>query len=200
VKADLDPREADAAALACRRGDPRALARLYRVFAPPLLAYLQRAGGDRSEAEDVLHETFLRLITGRGRYRAQGRFRSWLFTVATRLLYDRQRKQRRRDLIIAEDPAELAPRPAVDPQRRLEARELHALVRSALADLPASYAAALQLRVREGFSYAEMVAITGEPAGTLRSRVHHVLKHLRRRLRAADDPHRALLDEEEKRP
>ena len=60
-----------------------------------------------------------------------------------------------------------------DPKARLRA------IDSALSDLPATYAMAFHLRVREEFSYREMAEICGEPEGTLRSRVHHTLKRLR---------------------
>jgi RNA polymerase sigma-70 factor (ECF subfamily) len=59
------------------------LADLYRRHAPALLAYLERMCGGRAEAEDALQETFLRVMKGRGEYREEGRFRAWLFTIAT---------------------------------------------------------------------------------------------------------------------
>ena len=51
----MDARDCDMLAARSRNGDPRALAVLYREFAPPLLGYLRRIVSDRAEAEDLLH-------------------------------------------------------------------------------------------------------------------------------------------------
>ena len=78
------------------------------------------------------------------------------------------------------------PPPVPSPDETLAAREALRLVETVLDDLPAEYGAAFHLRVREGFSYREMAAVTGDPEGTLRSRVHHTLQRLRERLAAAE--------------
>lgn len=159
-----------------RDGDPQALATLYRRFAPMLLEYLERFLGERAEAEDVLQETFLRVFLGRGRYKERGRFRAWLFTVATRLAQDRLKQQRRRRELAAR---EYLTRECPDPGQELLHRQLLAQVESALADLPASHTQAFHLRVREGFTYRQIASICGESEGTLRSRVYHTLKRIR---------------------
>lgn len=172
----------DLLALKSRDGDSRALAILYRRFAPGLLEYLGRVLGERSDAEDLLHEVFLRIFEGQGRYEGRGRFRAWLYTVATHLARDRLKQRRRRGELAAVVAEALAGPPGPDPIEEVARQELGARIDSALADLPPSYAMAFQLRVREDFSYREMVAICGEPEGTLRSRVHHSLKRIRQTL------------------
>jgi RNA polymerase sigma-70 factor, ECF subfamily len=162
-----------------REGDPRALAELYRRHAPALLAYLERMLRERAEAEDVLQETYLRIFQGRGRYVGRGRFRSWLFTVATRIAYDRRRAQRRHDEL-SSAVLDATRRPAEEPGHGVDHRDLLEIVESALADLPPAYAQAFFLRVHEDQSYREMAAICGEPEGTLRSRVHHAMKRVQR--------------------
>ncbi len=179
---ELDPARDDELAQQSRRGDPRALAVLYCRHAPALLGYLEHTLGERADAEDVLHESFLRLFEGRGRYRSRGRFREWLFTVATRIARDRVRTAQRRDRLANAAADELAPARGDLPDERAAAGELAERVESVLHDLPEPYAAVFHLRVRERFSYREIAAITGEPEGTLRSRVHHALKRVRHAL------------------
>jgi RNA polymerase sigma-70 factor (ECF subfamily) len=178
--------EDDELALRARDGDPRALAVLYGRYAGPVLAYLARLLRERADAEDALHESFLRLFEGRGRYRAQGRFREWLFTVATSAARDRLRTAARRERITEEGVADLAPRRPASPAELAVDRDIVARVESALHDLPESYAAAFHLRMREEFSYREMAEITGDPEGTLRSRVHHAVGRVRHALAAGD--------------
>lgn len=166
-----------------RAGDPAALATLYHRHGPALLDFLTRYLRNPVEAEDVLHETFLRLFKGRGGYRAQGRFRAWLFAVASRIAIDRLRRgQRHRALAAAHSWPGQAPE---DPLQALAGAEIQGCIDDALATLPESYAAAFHLRVREGFSYREIAEISGAPLGTLRSRVHHALRTARQALRAA---------------
>ena len=163
-----------------RDGDPHALTALYGRYAGILLGYLERLLPDRDEAEDVLQETFLRLFEGRGRFEGQGRFRSWIFTIATRLAHDRLRTRKRRGVLTETYPLDLRPSGCGhQPDQSIRSRELHDAVDAALADLPESYAATFHLRIREEMSYPEIAEITGEPEGTLRSRVHHALKRVR---------------------
>lgn len=187
----------DALARDARDGDPRALAELYRRHAPGLLAFLRRVTRDRAEAEDVLSETFLKLLEGRGSYDGRGKFRSWLTTVAVHRAFDRRRNERRRhELSPYVRSAPVSDRAPSDPLRDAEARELAARVESALEDLPPPAAAAFFLRVHEGWTYPEIAAATGEPEGTLRSRVHHALKQVRRIVLGEGAPARASSNKE----
>lgn len=165
-----------------RKGEAHALATLYRRHAPSLLDYLTRITGERTDAEDIVHETFLRVFQGRGRYKGRGRFRTWLFTIATRIARDRQRRERRHGELKIEARETITPARPMDPSRFTEDREMAATIDSALTDLPQSYAIAFHLRIREEMSYREIAAISGESMGTLRSRVHHALKRLRQSL------------------
>jgi RNA polymerase sigma-70 factor (ECF subfamily) len=180
----IDAHEADRLALRARAGDTDALARLYRAFAPAVRAYLRRLTGDHAAADDVLHETFLHLMEGRGRFRATGRFRSWLFAVAANSARDHRRRlgSRRQP---AAGLAGVGARTPAPPDEAVAVRETLRLVERALDDLPPEYGAAFHLRVREGLSYREIAAVTGDPEGTLRSRVYHTLQRLRKRLAAA---------------
>ena len=173
----------DRLARAAREGDARALADLYRRHAGPLLDYLVSMVEDRSDAEDILQETFLKLFEGRGGYDGRGRFRSWLFTVGVHLARDRTRQARNRRRLLGTFGRETSPAFPADQSRETENAELVRHIENALADLPPTYAEAFRLRLTAGLTYAEMSAIDGEPEGTLRSRVHHALRRIRQRLK-----------------
>ena len=157
-----------------------ALTELYRRHAPTLLRYLHRITVDVDEAEDALQETFVRVLEARGQYEARGRFRSWLFTIASRLVSDGRRQRKRRGALLERHAEELTP--AGPRESAWDTAHVLAITEQVLADLPESYAQTFVLRVREDFSYAEIAEILGDAEGTLRSRVHHTLKRIRRAL------------------
>jgi RNA polymerase sigma-70 factor, ECF subfamily len=179
VSEQLQPDRADQLAMAARSGDPAALATLYEKLGPSLLGFLQHLLKDRSAAEDLLHDTFLRLFEGRGSYRPRGNLKAWLFTVARRLAMDTLRADKRHRELEEQMP-DISARGSSHP---LETRELNAIVERTLASLPAGYATTFHLRISQEFTYPEIAAICGEPEGTLRSRVHHTLGLLRKGLK-----------------
>jgi DNA-directed RNA polymerase specialized sigma24 family protein len=91
--------------------DPEALERLAQQYRAAILAFIRRRGIEGSVAEDLCHEVFVRLISGKVLAKAdagRGRFRSLLCTVTVRVIQDWSRKQT--PLPVGDvDPAELAP-------------------------------------------------------------------------------------------
>jgi RNA polymerase sigma-70 factor (ECF subfamily) len=191
---DLAQASDDDLARRSRDGDAGALSLLYTRHAPTLLGYLRRLLPDRDDAEDVLQDTFLRLFEARGTYEGRGRFRSWLFTVATRQAHDRLRQRRRRDVLAETYGDELRPARAEGPTDEAGRSLLTRTIEAILGDLPPSYATAFHLRVREELSYREIAALSGEPEGTLRSRVHHALRRIRAALASDGSIPRSPID------
>jgi len=169
-----------------RSGDAAALAQLYVRHAPRLQSYLRRVLRSHEEAQDVLQDTFLRLFEGRGRYAERGRFRSWLYTVATRQAFDRIRNETRRAALLAERAQGVTP--LRDPLQHTADRQVLERIDAVLDTMPPETVTAFHLRMREEFRYAEIAAICGDPEGTLRSRVHHALKKIHRALAAFESP------------
>lgn len=186
--ADFSHAPDDDLARRSRDGDAGALSLLYARHAPTLLGYLERLLPDREEAEDVLQDTFLRLFEARGTYEGRGRFRSWLFTVATRLAHDRMRRTRRHERLGETFVTDLLPARAEGPSDETGRSLLTRTIEAILGDLPPAYATAFHLRVREELSYREIAALSGEPEGTLRSRVHHALRRIRQALHPDGSP------------
>ena len=169
----------DLLAEAAHRGDPDALDQLYERLGPPLLGFLTLLLDDRSQAEDVLHDTFVRLFEGRGNPPGGKTIKAWLFTVARRLALDRMRAGRRHRQLAGPGEARAIMGSCGAPDSEVNAAELDHLVQRILAELPAAYATTFNLRIVQEFTYPEIAAICQEPQGTLRSRVHHTLELLR---------------------
>src|SRR2546422_10737996 len=88
-----EPRDIVAAA---RRGDPPALAALYRAHGAAVFRLAYRLTGTREDAEDVVHDVFVGLPEALLRYEERGRLESWLKRVAARVALMRLRQRGRR--------------------------------------------------------------------------------------------------------
>lgn len=116
-----------------------------------LTRYLARFTGDRDLAEDLVQETFLRLLERPPPDRRAPR--AWLFTVATNLARDESRAARRRAALSRDDAPMGAP-PA-DPETSVERAETRERIAAALAALSARERTAILMRA-EGFLHREI--------------------------------------------
>ena len=77
------------------KGDQRAFDQLVRTHADSLFGYLMRICRNRQNAEDLFQQSFMKAHQRADTLKAQGNFKSWLFTIATRLAIDAARKEKR---------------------------------------------------------------------------------------------------------
>ncbi len=152
-------------------GELAAFDALYERYDRRLLGFVSAQLGDVGEAEDVLHETFVALLQARQAHTELRSFKAWLFQVARNICLNRVRS-RQRGLVAVESAARLAEAAAREPDA--EPAPLH----DAIARLPATLAELYQLRA-SGLSYDEVAAILGIPLGTVKSRMHDMIKRLR---------------------
>jgi len=157
-------------------GDMRAFDALYERYERPLFGFL-RARFDPTEAEDILHEAFITILRERRAHLRSGHseirsFRAWLFTVARNAGLNRARSQKRAAQI------EIAAPSAPSAHEELERHERAVILQRAAARLPESLAEIFRLR-GEGMSYEELAQILDVPIGTIKSRVHEMVKRLR---------------------
>lgn len=150
---------------------------------PRLLALATRMLGDRSEAEDVAQETFLRIWNHAPRWReGEARFDTWLHRVVLNLCYDRLRGRREEPVDTLPEMPDTQPEPAA----HAELRARDARVRDALAALPPRQREALVLQYYQDMSNIEAAGLMGITVEALES----LLARARRGLRAqlAGDP------------
>jgi RNA polymerase sigma factor (sigma-70 family) len=157
-------------------GDLGAFDALHDRHARTLLGFIKRMLSDAHEAEDVLNETFLTLVRQRDAAAKAESLRAWLFTVARNQCLNRLRSQRRgaRAIDAARDQEE----PSVSPEQALEQKITADKLRAAIERLPEPMAALYHLRAR-GLAYDEIAAVLQVPVGTVKSRVHELVRRLR---------------------
>jgi RNA polymerase sigma-70 factor, ECF subfamily len=139
---------------------------LYRRHAAAVFRFAWGLCGDRSAAEDLVSETFVRLLTRAPRIQTQTAL-AYLLAIA-RNVYLTGRRRGRREVPLLEEIAD----PLIDPAERLddEARLEKAL--RGLASLPEGERAALLLRIDHELPYEEIAAALGITPGAAKVRVH----------------------------
>ncbi len=168
----------EALMLAYVNGDALSFDELYGRHRGPLYRYFRRQLPE-SEANDCFQTLWEKLIERRDRYRPDGSFRSYLFTIAHNVLMDHYRRQGRLGADTEMDPdALVSNEPGPDSSReRAELREiLHGLIRA----LPVHQREAWLLRQETAFSNLEIARVTGTSEEGVKSR----LRYARDRLKA----------------
>jgi RNA polymerase sigma-70 factor (ECF subfamily) len=135
------------------------IAELYDLLKPPLYAYLWYLGMNTDQAEDVIQETFLRLVSGRCDPNGQDKLRAWIFRVARNLSMDTHRAQRRWSGPCGDDPHTVI-RERIDPAPSPEQQILLGERLRRFADLTPKQRQCVLLRA-EGFRYREIAATLG---------------------------------------
>ncbi|MET1027035.1 MAG: sigma-70 family RNA polymerase sigma factor [Dongiaceae bacterium] len=148
--------------------------------------------GNRSDAEDVVQEAFLKALKHFGTYRGP-EARAWLLTIVRRCCFSWLRVNRSHQLVFTDDEAaiELANRATVialhpkaieTPETLFNDKETKVLLNQAVEDLPLHYREVIVLREIQGLSYKEIAEIADIPVGTVMSRLararDHLIKHL----------------------
>ena len=167
-------------------GDPAALETLYDLHAAVVFGLLARIVGDRSSAEDLLQEVFLRAWRNAASYHPErGQVRSWLLGIAHHAALNELRRRRRHpgDAPAAHNEAGTTallgftdPRP--EPAEIAWVAERRNHIAGALAELPEEQRKVIELYAT-GFSQAEIAHQLAEPLGTVKSRMRRGLLHLR---------------------
>jgi RNA polymerase sigma-70 factor (ECF subfamily) len=171
-----------------RRRDPDLLDRLIEQYQHRLFRYLVSLTADRTLAEDLFQETWVRVLERGDRYDGRARFVAWLLTVARNLAIDALRARRSVSLEAltgAEDESRLQPEsPGPDPYELLASRQQEERLAVFLSCLPSHYREALVLRFHEELGIDEIAAITRAPASTVKTRIARGLRALGPRLEA----------------
>jgi RNA polymerase sigma-70 factor (ECF subfamily) len=168
-----------------RRGDEGAIGLLVHRHSRPLHRYLVRLAG--IEADDLLQETWLRVVERLDQHEADKPFKPWLYAIARNCAIDLHRRQARAGRAIEpwqehEDPVEALPDAAPSALKQLTDAALRARVADLFPGLPRAYREALSLRYEDEMPIAEIAGLLKEPAATVKTRIHRGLAMLRRRL------------------
>lgn len=152
---------------------------LYDYYAPRINRYLVQQGARADVADELTQEVMLSLWRKAHLYdRQKAAVSTWLFRIARNQMIDNLR----RDRGIAYEHEDLSEELSMDDEAPAEADA--ALLRQKIALLPEKQVVLLQKSYFEGKSHAEIAAETGQPLGSVKSRLRAALKNLRQQLNA----------------
>ena len=158
-------------------GDETALATLYHRYERPLHAFLARQTGTR-DLDDLVQETWLRVVRAAARFDPARRFSTWLFQIALNLARDWRRRPPP-EAVGSERSATVAgPGPFVASDAGNDASDAAIDVHRLLAALPETHRAVVVLRHFHDLGEDEVAAILDIPRGTVKSRLHHAMARL----------------------
>ncbi len=167
-----------------RDGDRSAFGDLVERYKDPIVNYLTKMTGNRARAEEAAQEAFIKLFHAAPRYREQGKFSAFLYRIATNLVRQEERRDRRWRMVssILSGSAHAANRGPDSATAALLNQEVGREIKTALAGLPLRYRIPLVLRDVQDWPYDEIARVTGCRLGTIKSRISRGRGMLRRAL------------------
>ena len=149
------------------------ISRIVETYSPMLLRLAYTRLDDPADAEDIVQEVFLKLLTARPLFRDSEHEKAWLIRTTLHRASDLRRSAARRNVPLEEAAQAAAPQAG---------SELLTAVRA----LPEPYSAVIHLYYYEGYSIKEIAKLLGVPAPTVGTRLARGRERLRRLLKEDD--------------
>lgn len=162
----------------CIAGDRAFQTKLYDLFAPKMLGVCMRYAKNREEAEEVLHEGFMRVFTYIKKFKGIGSFEGWIRKIMVNCALSKYRNKIHLNPVIQMDIAGYAIAEEPEVFSTLSSKELLLVVQS----LPAGYRIVFNLYVFEGYKHREIAEALGISEGTSKSNLSDARAFLQKAL------------------
>jgi RNA polymerase sigma-70 factor (ECF subfamily) len=199
----IDPHVTDEALMIrFQQGDRAAFAALVKKHKSPLYNFALRQLRAKTTAEDVVQETFVRVVMNAADFKHEARFTTWLYTIARNLCIDQLRKGALRkhpslDARQSQDEGgptlgEQTADSRANVERDATGGELRQRIASAVETLPDDQKEVFLMREVANLPFKEIADITGVPENTVKSRMRYALERLQAALSDYEEYARAL--------
>ncbi len=171
-----------------QQGDIKAFDEIVRRYKDPLLNFIYRFLGNRTESEDIVQETFLRVFRNKHAYRKVAKFSTWIYTIAGNLAKTELRKRKKRNLfsisdIGYEDKDYEISDESLSPEKAVNTNMYDEIIQKEIQNLSPKFREVIILRDIQELSYEEISKIIKIPIGTVKSRVNRARLRLQERLK-----------------
>ena len=167
---------------AAKDGESAAWQSLFRRFRLPLFVYVAELVQSREEALDIVQETFANASRYIGKLRDDSKFASWLFQISHQkcIRYLERRGQRVLMEFPLDEETQYLSSEQSNPREWAIRKEDEQAFSRMLEEIPIAQRSVLLLHFVEDFSLEEIAEISAVPVGTVKSRMHHAKKTLRK--------------------
>lgn len=189
--------------VAYQKGDVRAFELLLTRHRKPVFNFILRFVGLRETAEDLLQETFLRVIKGAEAYQRQAKFTTWLYTIARNLCVDQSRRAKHRKAQSLDAPMsnladsgtllDVIPGKEMASDRQTGNKELQIRLHAALSRLSEEQREVFLMREFLDMPFKDIADVVGVPENTVKSRMRYALEKLRLELDEYKDMAKAMV-------
>jgi len=182
----MDKEEQDRLVKACKKNDRDAMKKIYNTFMPRMIAVSIRYCKNKSDAEDIVQEAFIKVFKSIKKYKHQGTLGSWIERIVVNCAIDHWHKAKKTvsiehsEFIESQDTMELDEVETDELSRQFSAEKLRTLIR----DLPEQYRFVLNLYAIEGYSHKEIGKKLKIKESTSRSNYARARKKLLENMRA----------------
>ena len=166
----------------CRRGDEGAFQELVEEYKNLVFALIARTLQDRSRAEDLAQDVFLRIHRGLPYFRGEARLSTWIYRIVANVcVQDRTQSPARGAFVSFDDTDARVRRPAAA-DRQFRDLELRDRLEKAIARLPARQRLLVAAHYLQGVQYEDLAEALRMPLGTVKTQLYRAKQQLRRLL------------------
>ena len=163
----------------CRREEPGAFEELVDQFKHLVFALIARAVSDRSRAEDLAQDVFLRVHRGLPYFRGDARLSTWIYRIVINVCaQEKAQLSSSRTQISLDDPDARVTAPAAA-DRSFHDFELRDRLEKAIQQLPNHYRLLIAAHYLQGVQYEDLAAAMNLPLGTVKTQLHRAKRQLR---------------------
>ncbi|UCC60964.1 MAG: sigma-70 family RNA polymerase sigma factor [Dehalococcoidia bacterium] len=173
-----------------RKRDPEAWARIYEEFFPRIYRFIALKVRNRTEAEDLTEQVFLKALEASPSFKWRGApISSWLFRIAHNQVIDYYRTDKSRRLLPLD---ESLASDGIDPEKAAETNWEVRQAIIAVSELTQAQRNVIELRFAGGLSTAEVAKVLGKRQGAVKALQHSAIAALRKKLSRCNDYDRTI--------
>jgi RNA polymerase sigma factor (sigma-70 family) len=180
MPAEFHAIEQELLAIRCQLGELAAFEELVARWHAPLWQYVRRMADRNEVADELMQETWLRVLRGIASLQEPARLVPWMFGIARHVLMDRLRQKYRQEALLEKALDDL--RGTDDEVDLCERRDEIANVLDKLESMPLPHRELLTLYYLDELSIDEVGQVLGVPSGTVKSRLFHARRALKEAL------------------